>query len=235
MGKGRVPTRIIKHDEFVSAVSRLLLYLEGHPRRVGAVGLGLAVLAAALVAAALHSRGRSREADLALGSALATFRSAPLSAAASPGAYAPALEEFLRVREEYPRSGSARTASFYAGLCLVELGRREEAREALEEFVRRFPKAIHAPQARLALARLAEEGNEPDLARRWYGEAAEQDSLALPRSEALLELARFLERAGDREEAARMYGRLQSEFPDSEFALLAQQRAQVLIRGDSSP
>lgn len=235
MGKGRVPTRVIKRDEFVWAVSRLLLYLEAHPRRVGGAALALAVLAASVAGAGVYSRGRSRQADLALGSALTTFRAAPLPAAAGPDGYEIALEEFLRVGEEYPRSRSARVASFYGGLCLVELGRREEARVTLEGFLERFPRAMHAPHARLALARLAEEASEPDAARRWYREAAEQDSLALPRPEALLEMARFLERAGDREEAARIYDRLRSEFPASEFALVAEQRAEVLLGGSSSP
>jgi tetratricopeptide (TPR) repeat protein len=238
--KGRIPTRKIKHDEFASTISRWLIYLEDHARQALAVTLAIVVLIVLVLAGGVWLRNRSREASFALGAALALYREATVAAAAGPGqplmvagSYEAALDSFRQVAADYPRGRYGRIAAFYSGLCLMAMERTDEAVTALEDFLDRYPEAFHVPQARLALARLADQQGDRERALRLFREVAEQDSLSLPQPEALMELARFLELTGDRDGAVLVYERIQTEFPQSEFSPLAQQRS--LILGEPLP
>ena len=235
MGKHRVPIRKIKHDEFVSTGSRLILYLEENSKRVLVYALVGAVLLAAGIGTGNYLRRRSRQASSLLGAALNLYRNADLDGFSGgdpgSGSFSAALDRFQEVIGRHPRSGSARIASFYSGLCMVRLGRKNEAYESFERFLDRNPGAYHASQARLALARLAEERGERDRALELYREVADQDSLGLTQPEGLLELGRYLELIGQPEQAVRIYDRIQKEFPGTEFFSLALQRSSNLGEG----
>lgn len=235
MSKYRVPTRKIKHDEFVSTVSRMVLYLEENSKRVLVYALVGGVLLAAGIGTGNYLRRRSRQASSLLGAALTQYRNADQDSfsAGGPGSggFSSALDRFQEVINHHPRSGSARIASFYSGLCMVRLGRRDEAYELFERFLDRNPRAYHASQARLALARLAEERGERDRALELYREVADQGSPGLTQPEGLLELGRYLELIGQPEQAVRIYDRIQKEFAGTEFFSLALQRSSNLGEG----
>lgn len=235
MGKHRVPTRKIKHDEFVSTVSRLVLYLEENSKRVLIYALAGAVLLVAGIGTGTYLRRQSRQASALLGAAFTLYRNADQDGLSGSdpvsGGFSAALDRFQEVIDRHPHSGSARIASFYSGLCMVRLGRKNEAYESFERFLGRSPGAYHASQARLALARLAEERGERDLALEMFREVAAQDSLGLTQPEGLLELGRYLELIGQPEQAVRVYDRIQKEFPGTEFFSLALQRSSNLGEG----
>ncbi|MDI6739677.1 MAG: tol-pal system protein YbgF, partial [Candidatus Edwardsbacteria bacterium] len=67
--------------------------------------------------------------------------------------FATALDEFRTTVSDYPGQDKEPAARYKTGLCLMELGRRDEARKAWEELIRRFPKA---PEAKLAGSKLGE-------------------------------------------------------------------------------
>jgi tetratricopeptide (TPR) repeat protein len=234
MVKGRIPTRRIKHDEFASTVSRWILFIEDHARQAIIAGVALVIVLVLILGIGAWFRTRSREASFALGTALAEYRQAAGGGPPVPGQpvaaaqYQTALESFQQVAADHPRSRVGPIASFYSALCLIALERNDQASTALEEFLERYPDAFHAPQAGLALARLAERQGDNARALELLRAAAEQDSLGLPQPEALMELARFLELTGSKDEALRVYERLQTEFPLSEFLGQAQQRSLVL-------
>lgn len=235
MGKHRVPTRQIKHDEFVSTVSRLVLYLEENSKRVLIYALAGAVLLVAGIGAGTYFRRQSRQATALLGAAFTLYRNADQDGLSGrdpvSGGFAAALDRFQEVIDRHPRSGPAGVATFYSGLCMVRLGRKNDAYTSFERFLDRNPGAYHASQARLALARLAEERGERDLALKMFREVADQDSLGMTQAEGLLEFGRYLELIGQPQQAVRIYDRIQKEFPGTEFFSSALQRSSNLGEG----
>ena len=69
--------------------------------------------------------------------------------------YKQALEEFRKVPANYPAGDKVPAALLKIGYCLQNLGRNDEARDALQELIRRFPSS---EEARLARAKLSESG-----------------------------------------------------------------------------
>ena len=231
MSKKRVTTHQIKHDEFISTVSRIVLYLEERRKQVFlAVGL-LVVLVFGIIGARAFLKTRSEQASYLLGSALQLYHLASSDSAtgiADPDKLNKALEALGEIPDLYPFSRAARIARFYSGLCLLDLGRDEEAYTSLEAFLDRHPRAFNASQARLVLANLAGDRGDVEEARTWFLEAVGVDSPGLPKEEVLLEMGRFLEAVGRNEEAFEVYDRIIQEFPDSDFRYLAQQRFDAL-------
>lgn len=72
--------------------------------------------------------------------------------------YARALEFFEQVGSDLPDRGKVADAWLKRGLCEIELGRSDAARQSLETVANRFPDSAAAPLARQTLARLAESG-----------------------------------------------------------------------------
>ena len=64
-----------------------------------------------------------------------------------------ALDEFRATVADYPGQDKEPAARYKSGLCLAELGKKDEARREWQELVKRYPKS---PEARLAGVRLAE-------------------------------------------------------------------------------
>ena len=96
----------------------------------------------ALTAAALMARGRLRYGS---------------------GAFQAALDDFTRIRKEFPKSEDAPRALFMGGWCLYLLGKDDEAIAACQRFLDDYPESEFAPDVRFWLAEKA--FNEGDAAR----------------------------------------------------------------------
>lgn len=73
--------------------------------------------------------------------------------------YASALNFFAQVGPDMADIGKVADAWLKRGLCEIELGRSESARQSLETVANRYPDSAAAPLARQALARLS--GSQP--------------------------------------------------------------------------
>ncbi len=96
----------------------------------------------ALTAAALMARGRLRYGS---------------------GAFQAALDDFSRIRRDFPKSEEAPRALFMGGWCLYLLGKDDEAIAACQRFLDDYPESEFAPDVRFWLAEKA--FNEGDAAR----------------------------------------------------------------------
>jgi tol-pal system protein YbgF len=74
--------------------------------------------------------------------------------------YSKALEFFAQVGPDMADIGKVADAGLKRGLCEIELGRNEAARQSLETVASRYPDSAAAPLARQALARLPGSGSQ---------------------------------------------------------------------------
>lgn len=104
-------------------------------------------------------------------------RAALLAAGAlfEEGKYAEARTQFERYLKDTGDGPFAPTAAYGVAVCLDALDKTNEALAAYQGVINRYPKDPVAIQAKLALARLHEAGNQLDLALKLYEELSRTD------------------------------------------------------------
>lgn len=238
MSRHRLTRQEIKHDEFVSGVARVALWLEDHPRRVLA---GAAVIVAGLLLGlGGHAVWRARQEK-----ALAAFADvdrryhAPVKGEQdavfqrpTPGvSYATPEEKFTAVIEAadsvLKRFGSgpaARQTLYYKALSLRALGRYDEATAAFKDLLGRRVPPLPRALAQVALAETYEMAGRWEEAASAYKSLFDAASAPFPRELALLGEARCLEHQQKVDEARALYRKVVEGYPGSPYVAEAEDR-----------
>ena len=82
--------------------------------------------------------------------------------------YDPALDTFRELQQRFPKGGKASYAHWKAAWLAFRLGRKEEAKKEFEEQISLYPGGNEANAALYWRARIAEEEDEPAMARAFY-------------------------------------------------------------------
>lgn len=229
----------IKRDDLATVLERVMIYGEDHlkPIIVIAVVVVVAVAGGLLLRGWMH--GQSQQASLMVSEMMQSY-SMPIVESLEDLAQAPAgVESFtsseerdLKVLEQadailarFSSADAVAKALYYRGLSLANLGRFDEAVDALDRIVRDYPRDFLTPMARYEIARVREvQGNVQEALTHYQALAVEPGRAVAP-EEGILGIARCQEALGDREEALRTYQRILIEFPESNY--LSDARAKV--------
>ena len=136
---------------------------------------------------------------------------------------------FDEVAASYTSMPAGKRARYYSALCLVQLGKTQEAEAALKPIAAlRDPVALEPALARLELAELMlRTGRGKDAAAAYQGLIADEAS-GLPKDRLLFGVARSYEAAGDKGEARRAYTDLVNRYPQSPYAQDSRQKIEAL-------
>ena len=136
---------------------------------------------------------------------------------------------FDQLASSYSSMPAGRRARYYSALCLVQLGKTEEAETALKPIAAlRDPATIEPAFARLELAELLRRTGRAKEAAAYYKALIADESAGLPKDRLLFGLAGSLEAAGERVEARRAYNDLVTRHPQSPFVQDSRQKADAL-------
>ncbi|MEW5807500.1 MAG: tetratricopeptide repeat protein [Acidobacteriota bacterium] len=225
MGKHRITRKQMKKDEFVSAVTRASMYVEGNWKPI-AYGAGIvAIIAILAYLIVFYSGYRDERASEIFNKGLQKLH-APVNP--GPDAKLPAsalrfpteeeknreaLKSFDTVVNSYGRSKSASIALYYSGLCHMNLGNYDEAISRLEKFIKKETGLLLIDLAKSSLARSYFLKKDFETSARIWKELTEDNQTLYPKADALLNLAKSMEFQGKVLEAKEIYRRIAMEFP----------------------
>jgi TolA-binding protein len=210
-------------------------------RSAVALGVGAAILVAAIVGGWLYWRThRANEAGALLGIAMATAQ-APITPAPSlpgatqtPGTFpteqarADATIKLLtQAADAYPNTDEGIAARYQLGSELLAVGRLDDAQAAFQQ-VATSGSTLYASLAKLGQAQAFMAAGKTDDAIKVYTELAAARDSALPVDGLLMELARASQKAGKPQDARAAFKRVVDEFPDSTYAADARQQLAAL-------
>ena len=233
----RLSRKEMKRDEVREFLSRGLLFLGEHAKRIG-IGLGilaLLVLVGTVVANMMGGR-RDRASD-ALAEAL-EVQTAPLRSELSPGVSGegPVFEtetarqdearnRFEAVANEYPGSKTARIAKSYVARMELDAGRPAAAREIWTELASSGENDLLTAQVILNLVELERSGESAAEAEDRLLGMLDDPASVLPQDRVLYELALTQEALGKVDESRSTYQRILDEHPTSPHASAAAEKA----------
>jgi hypothetical protein len=127
-----------------------------------------------------------------------------------------AFQKFTKVADKYPRTNPGKLARYYAGLCLENLERQNQALEEFKRISGGSDKELSA-MAQYQMAIIYARTGKTDDAAKIFRALADKQSALVPRPLVLLELAGVL-RNSNPKEAASIYQQIKKEFPDTTIA-----------------
>ena len=229
----------IKHDEFREGIGHAAGYVAGHRDEVRLTLIALAVLALAVIGFTSYRSHRKASAEKAFDEALTTFHApvvgepdaAQQGGTVYPSAaekYQKAATQFAEIARDHGSSNAGRRARYYAALANLELGKTQEAQQALTELSSDGSDPLVRGLARLALADLHHAAGRADEAIEGYRRIVDDKDAAVPRDHALMRLATAFEDARRTPDAVAAYRRLTEEFPASVYAPEARRKVDLL-------
>jgi TolA-binding protein len=238
MSHNRLDREEIKHDEFVSGVTRTVIWVEDNARRVL---WGLAALLLLIVAGFAYGswqQGRNEKALAALAEVERRYHAPvqgeqdPVFQRQTPGTtYESRDEKYRAVLEAADDllathgSGSAsRQARYYRGLALRDMGRLDEAAAEFDKLLSGRWKPLPRALTQVALAETREAAGRWSDAAHIYDRLAQEAPDPFPREMALIGHGRCLEMERKLEEARAVYQKIIDAYPDSPYADTAQER-----------
>ncbi|UCD71936.1 MAG: tetratricopeptide repeat protein [Syntrophobacterales bacterium] len=216
-------------DEFISTAARILLWI-GQNWRLILIGIVIGGLVAFSI---VFWRIRMKKRDL---EALNSFHRASelLSAAEDPSSkdYQEALDEFERVRGEYPHTDAGQLAQLQLGQGFLESKRYDKAVEIYRTFLDGNPgESLYRLIALQNLGYAYEgQGDYQSALDSFQGLVELGESFLQPWG--YLSVGRCYEKLGKREEALNIYRIFLEKFPDSTMALMVKHKIGAL--GESS-
>ena len=219
-------------------------------RRQIAMGVGLLVIVAVVIAAIVFIRGRSTaeaERMLAEGLVALNARVVPstdpenddLPAAATLGAEGTFTTEKAKLEaalpklqapvDAHPDKEAGITARYHLAGALASLGRHDEAIKHFQDVIARAgDDNLYGQMARLGLADTQMKAGQLDQAIASWKELASRNDETLPEDAILMELARAYVAKGNTEEARKTFTELVDEHPDSPYVAEARTELEAL-------
>jgi len=227
----------LKKDEFRDTLEHGAEAIATHQRL--AVIIGSAALAVVLVVFGwrFYSQRQTARASADLADAMKVYN-ARIRAANDPAGpdevtyvdeknkYADAAKKFTEVADKYSRTQPGHVAEYYAGLCLAQLDRNDEAERQLKKVESSGDQTL-APLAEFQLAQVYEKTNRGDQALKVYKTLSDKPPVFVPRAVVLLKMADYQSKTNPTE-AVKLYNQVKTEFPDSPAAQAADQGLQLL-------
>ena len=235
MATRRITRKEMKRDEFVSAMSKVSVWMEEHVREALLLGGAAVVLVIGSIFFVQYMDQREGKASALLSRGMEMLHASVKDDGSTPSAgaltYNTEAEKFQAVIgqmdsviQSYPRAKAGRLALYYKGLAQQGLGRKEEALKTLNEFIDANPGNYAAPMAQASVAQLLEESGQGQRALEIFERLSKETSGTYPPQAALMGMGRCLEGMGKKDEARKIYERVTKEYPDSDYSREAQER-----------
>jgi tetratricopeptide (TPR) repeat protein len=221
--KKKITTKdVLKSDPLFSFGERVYAYVQENARQLAAAGLVVLVVAGGVF---LWQVSRSRtdlEARTHLSRALRLMPDTAASTAEREQGFTLALEQFAELAAQYGSTRSGQAARLYAGNCLFELQRYDEALEQYSEFLQRMGRHLDylRPLAYEGTGYAYEAKGDYESACRWY-EKQRRDPSAFTEPAAILNEARCYEALDERQLACERYREYLEGFPGAPAQELA--------------
>jgi tetratricopeptide (TPR) repeat protein len=235
--------RDIREDQLQETIGGLFAFLVQHTRALVAAGVGLILVALAVLGVFAYLRERADAASHLLDRAIRVQQAEIVASGAKPddprsptfpdaaSRRAKAKELFEQLRSDYSRAGAAEVADVYLGQIALEGGDQATARKLWQGFVQEHPDHMLTATVQVSLIRLDREQGRAEEAVEELRGMLEKEDKPLPVDLALFELGQTLEQLGRDDEARATYQRLGDEYPDSPYAPKARARVQSLDAG----
>ena len=240
-----MPTKPTKHltrrelkqdDQIHATLTKFSSLLAGRMGILVGAGIGLLVLAAAVVLWQTYGRSQDEKAQKVYGEALETFH-APVAEA--PVAGAPetfkteaerakkALEKFTQVEQQYSSRPVGKLAQYYTALSQRQLKNDKEAIRILQALEADSPDDVKA-LARQSLAEIYRSSGMNDQAMQTYQLMLKDTDSRFPKDAILASMGQLAENMGRGSEATGYYQRLTREHAQSPFVAEANARLAAL-------
>lgn len=230
---------ILKEDKFLTTLEAARDFFaaqrKGLLTALGVIGL----LLLAVLGTRYYFAQQDEKAKDELSQALRIYH-ASVRAAASPASssdpvfssatekFQKALGEFQKVSANHPSRPAGKIATYYAGLCLRELNRNNEAISHLEPLSRE--KSDYGALAQRALASVYESMGNLAKAAEIYQQLVQSGTTVVPRNESLMYLAGLYEQQNKPAEATKIYQQVIKDFPGTPYMSEAEQKLKLLTR-----
>jgi len=196
-----------KPDEFETLTGQVVDWADANRSLVGAIAIGILVIAAIALGVARWRAGRDAAASADFQAARARF---------AAGSFDEAANGFEQVASDYPRAPFGRLARLYRAHALAGKGDAAAAATAYTEYLASSPPTDYLRQEALSgLGHAQQASGDAKAALESFTQAG---AIAGPfRNDALLAAARLHEAAGENDKAREIYASLLPNANDPEF------------------
>ncbi len=228
----------LKTDEFRETTVETLNWAAEHRPTLIATGIIIALVLAAVIGGWAYVNYRNQQARGLLAAAIDKYN-APIRPAGEPATpemltYGSAMErakaanaEFTKVAHDYSYTQSGRIAHYFEGITLRDMGDTSAAEKQLNDVASSHDRDM-AGLAKLALANMYQDTNQPSKAIDLYKQLIDHPSGAVGKWTAQFQLAEFYQANNQPLDARKLYEQLQKESPTSPIGQVATQRLQAL-------
>jgi tetratricopeptide (TPR) repeat protein len=219
----RLTRKEMKHDEFVETAWEAGAWLEENWQTAAKVAAAVVVVGAiALFWWWYTTNSKAQAADL-LAEGIAAYGEAAADDFADTAGVEAALQIFEQSIDKAESSPAGRSASYYRGVALIQLGRVDEAIEALEELTSKDLPPTLAANTRVILADALASSGQAERAMTLLQEIADDPDAFYPPDQALLSLGKIHMQLGNVEQAREVWQRITEEYPRTAGAIEANQ------------
>jgi TolA-binding protein len=231
----------LKDNELARAAATARQVVGERRSQVTAIGIGVAVVAAALIGYFWWTGRVSGRAHTLLADALAVdeARIGPPPAAGTPAPAGlsfetararnqAALTKFKIVADEYPSTDAGIFARYRQAATYMALGEAASAATTYQQVIDRGGNSLYGQMARLGLAEAQAQTGQYEQAITTFKELAQRKDGEVPIDGVLLRLGRVYVDAGKKSDAEQTFNRLVEEFPDSPFSADARRELELL-------
>jgi predicted negative regulator of RcsB-dependent stress response len=220
----------LKENELVQLASRTREVIDARQREIGAVAIGVIVVAVAVIGYfAWQSRVEGNAgAMLADAVIVSDARVGPPPAPGTPATgpsfpterekYEATAAKFKAVADQYPSSDAGLFARYREAATQMALGNTKEAAAAYQQVIDRARTGLYGQMAQLGLAEVQAREGQFDSAINTYKGLADNKDGPLPVDGILMQLGRTYLEAGKSTEAQQTFNRVVEEFPESPFS-----------------
>jgi TolA-binding protein len=227
----RTERRHLKDNELARAAATARQVVEERRNQITLIGVGLAVVASAVLGYFWWTGHVSSRAHVLLADAMAIdeARIGPPPAAGSPAPSGlsfetararnqAALTKFKIVADEYPSTDAGIFARYRQAATYMELGEAASAATTYQQVIDRAGNSLYGQMARLGLAEAQAQTGQYEQAINTFKELAQRKDGEVPVDGVLMRLGRVYVDAGKKSDAEETFNRLVEEFPDSPFS-----------------
>jgi len=220
----------LKDNELARAAATARQVVEERRNQVTLIGVGIAVLASAVLGYFWWTGHVSARAHVLLADALAIdeARIGPPPASGSPAPSGlsfettraknqAALTKFKIVADEYPSTDAGIFARYRQAATYMELGEPASAATTYQQVIDRAGNSLYGQMAKLGLAEAQAQTGQYEQAINTFKELAQRKDGDVPVDGVLMRLGRVYVDAGKKSDAEQTFNRLVEEFPDSPF------------------